>query len=200
MLSNRLVTGTVTSLCALALTAVGVSGSADDGTTAATYTADCTYTIGFWKTHPQYWSTTALVLGSRTYSAQEALRILDTPVKGNGAVALAHQLIGAKLNSTLGADATAAVQAIADADALLSINPAAVPPIGTQYLKPATAAALTFALTDFNEGAVGPGHCTGLPTVTDPDDDGDGDEGTDAGGGDGGGSTGGGDGGGVIDS
>ena len=39
-----------------------------------------------------------LQLGNVTYNQQELLSILSQPVRGNGLVLLAHQLIAAKLN------------------------------------------------------------------------------------------------------
>ena len=171
MPSSRFLRSILGSGAVLALAVTGVTGTTGQGTTTAdaSYSADCTYTIGFWKTHPEYWSSTRLQLGAVSYTAGEAGRILDTPVKGNGAVALAHQLIGAKLNVALGADSSTATDAIGQADTLL--GGLVIPPIGSGSLKPAITASPTFALTDFNEGVVGPGHCSGLP-VQDPPGDG----------------------------
>ena len=73
-------------------------------------------------------------------------------------IALAHQLIAAKLNVANGADATAVAQAISDADAL--IGALVVPPIGAGFLAPSVTSALTTALANYNEGATGPGHCS----------------------------------------
>src|SRR5215471_9074701 len=59
---------------------------------------NCTYTQGFWKTHPEAWPVGSLTLGNTTYSAADLLLILNTPAGGNGLLILAHQLIAAKLN------------------------------------------------------------------------------------------------------
>ena len=67
---------------------------------------DCTYTIGYWKTHPDQWPTTTLTLGTVTYNSTQLLLILNQPVQGNGLVSLSQQLIAAKLNVMQGADAT----------------------------------------------------------------------------------------------
>ena len=117
----------------------------------------CTFTQGFWKNHPEVWPVSSLALGSVTYTAAELGTIFDEPVAGNGLISLAHQLIAAKLNVANGADDTDIAQAIADADAL--IGGLVVPPVGSGFLSPDDTSALVDALTDFNEGTTGPGHC-----------------------------------------
>ena len=59
---------------------------------------ECTLTQGYWKNHPNAWPVSSLKLGTVTYTKDQAIAILKTPVKGNGLVQLAHQLIAAKLN------------------------------------------------------------------------------------------------------
>jgi hypothetical protein len=113
----------------------------------------CTFTIGYWKTHPDAWPAFAtLALGSVNYTKAELLAILNAPVKGNGLISLAHQLIGAKLNVYPGTNAD-----INSADAL--IGALVVPPKGSGFLAPSTTSSLNTSLTNFNEGITGPGHC-----------------------------------------
>lgn len=126
---------------------------------------NCTYTQGYWKTHgpnptgnnSNEWPVTSLTLGSVSYSDAELQSIFDEAVKGNGLISLAHQLIAAKLNVANGADDTAIAGTIADADALIA--GLTVPPVGSDSLKPNVTSSLTDALTAFNEGTTGPGHC-----------------------------------------
>jgi hypothetical protein len=137
--------------------------------TCATLSCDqentCTYTQGYWKTHGPVptgnnlneWSVASLTLGTVLYTDVQLQAILDTPAAGNGLIALAHQLIAAKLNLANGADGTDAAAAIAAADALIA--GLVVPPVGVGSLPPATTSALTASLSDYNEGATGPGHC-----------------------------------------
>jgi cysteine-rich repeat protein len=113
--------------------------SSDD---ASTSSGACTRTQGYWKNHPDAWPVQTLTLGQTSYSEDQCLDILHSPVKGNGLVSLAHQLIAAKLNVAAGATS---VQAIADADALIG---ALVLPGG--YLSPDQTSALTGALDAFN--------------------------------------------------
>lgn len=117
----------------------------------------CTLTQGFWKNHEEDWPVSSLTLGSASYTQAQLLTIFGTPVKGNGLISLAHQLIAAKLNIANGASASAISSTIAAADAM--IGSLVVPPSGTGYLDPSVTSALSDALTNYNEGITGPGHC-----------------------------------------
>jgi hypothetical protein len=131
-----------------------------------TDTNNCTYTVGYWKNHPDVWPVNGLTLGTVNYTNAELLSILNqSPGNGqqaNGLVSLAHQLIAALLNIAMGADPSAAQQAIDDANAL--IGGLVVPPVGGGYLDPADTSALTQTLDDYNNGVTGPGHCGTVPT------------------------------------
>jgi hypothetical protein len=126
---------------------------------------DCTLTQGYWKTHgptpaggnSNEWPVTSSTLGTVGYTDIELLSIFDTPAAGNGLIALAHQLIAAKLNIANGADGSSIAGAIAAADVL--IGGLVIPPVGSGFLAPSATGALTTALTNYNEGAIGPGHC-----------------------------------------
>jgi hypothetical protein len=78
------------------------------------------------------------------------LNILNEPVRGNGLLIIAHQLIPAKLNIANGADPSCIQQTIAEADAL--IGELVVPPVGDGYLAPRDVGDLAGILGDFNEG------------------------------------------------
>jgi hypothetical protein len=130
----------------------------------------CTLTQGYWKTHNDTvcvlnptsplcvaWPVTSLSLGNVVYSQADLLAIFNTPAGGNGLISLAHQLIAAKLNIANGADGSAVAGDIALTDLL--IGNLVVPPVGAGFLSPGSTSSLTTALTNFNEGATGPGHC-----------------------------------------
>ncbi len=127
----------------------------------------CTYSQGYRKTHgptpagnnTNMWpaSGTPMFLGSVKYTDMMLLQIFNTPAAGNGLIALAHQLIAAKLNIANGANNIAISSIIATADAL--IGGLVIPPGGTGYLSPAQTSALITTLTNFNEGATGFGYC-----------------------------------------
>lgn len=134
-------------------------------TLACGHAESCTFTQGYWKTHGPIpsgnnvneWPVTSLTLGDVVYTDLELQAILDTPASGNGLIALAHQLIAAKLNVAAGADDAAALVPIAAADAL--IGSLVVPPVGSGHLHSSLTSALVGALADYNEGVTGPGHC-----------------------------------------
>lgn len=134
-------------------------------TLACGHDESCTLTQGYWKTHgpiptgnnTNEWPVTGLTLGSVDYTDLELQAIFDTPAAGNGLIALAHQLIAAKLNVANGADDTDVAADIAAADAL--IGGLVVPPVGAGSLPASATSALTAALASYNEGLTGPGHC-----------------------------------------
>jgi hypothetical protein len=127
----------------------------------------CTLTQGYWKTHgpegcvtgnnTNEWPVTSLTLGNVTYTDLQLCSIMNTAAAGNGLIALAHQLIAAKLNIANGADGSDAAQCIANADAL--IGNLVIPPVGSGSLASSATSSLTGCLTNYNEGATGPGHC-----------------------------------------
>ena len=131
-----------------------------------TSSGQCTYTQGFWKSlgpipvggNSNEWPVTSLTLGTVTYSSFQALSILNKAPAGNGLVTLAHQLIAAKLNVANGADDSAIAASITAADTL--IGGLVIPPVGTGSLAPSAVSALVTALTNYNEGKTGPGHCS----------------------------------------
>jgi hypothetical protein len=110
----------------------------------------CVFLQGFWKNHPEAWPVTELQLGNVTYNQQELLSILRQPVRGNGLVLLAHQLIAAKLNIANGADGSCIHQTLADAGSL--IGDLVVPPVGNGYLQPRDVAGIAGVLGSYNEG------------------------------------------------
>jgi hypothetical protein len=118
---------------------------------------NCTFTQGYWKNHPNVWPSQNLTLGAVSYSQPQLLQILDNPAQGNGLVILAHQLIAGKLNIANGADPSVVEQTIIDADNM--IGGLVIPPIGNGYLPPGQTSNLAEALTHYNEGTIGPGHC-----------------------------------------
>jgi hypothetical protein len=136
-------------------------------TLACTEVPGCTFTQGYWKTHgpegclagnnSNVWPVSSLMLGSVSYSDLELCSIFQTPASGNGLISLSHQLMAAKLNIENGSDGSAITATIAAADAL--IGGLVVPPVGGGYLAPGTTSVLNAALTAYNEGLTGPGHC-----------------------------------------
>ncbi len=123
----------------------------------------CVRTQGFWKNHPDDWPVEELTLGTVNYNQAQLLRILRRPVKGNGLVSLAKQLIAAKLNKASGAPVPQPVQDAMDgADAL--IDGLVVPPIGEDFLRPSVTEPFYEVLDEYNNGTFpdGPPSCDEL--------------------------------------
>jgi hypothetical protein len=127
---------------------------------------DCTRTPGYWKNHEAQWSGVHLQLGSEVYTAAELGAILGTRAAGNGALALAHQLIAVLLNIVvLDADDNLVRDARAGANALLSAcGSNRVPPHGTCFVEPEDASSIAQILDDFNSS--GSSNC--LPVAVEP--------------------------------
>jgi cysteine-rich repeat protein len=171
----------VKTFAALALTSCSMQGSSEQalsGGDAGTSDDDCTFTQGYWKNHPEAWPVASLKLGTVTYTKDQLIAILKTPVKGNGLIQLSHQLIAAKLNIAAGA---------ADADIKVTIEAAdkliGALVIGEAELDTNKTSELNGKLDAFNNGNIGPGHCDGGGDDDgddcDHDDDGDCDGGDD---------------------
>jgi cysteine-rich repeat protein len=149
-------------------TVSSLSGQGDNGTS-----GDCTLTQGYWKNHPKAWPVDQLKLGTVTYTKVELIAILKTPVKGNGLIKLAHQLIAAKLNVAAGVPDADIKVAIEAADAL--IGSLVCPPKGEGELANQAASELDDKLEAFNSGKLGQDKCGHGNGDHDDGDDGDGD-------------------------
>jgi hypothetical protein len=117
----------------------------------------CTYTQSYWKNHPDAWPIQTVMLGTINYTQVQLLQIFNRPAAGNGLVALAHQLITAKLNIANGANPSAIQTTVTRAGAL--IGTLIVPPISNGILSTGATSTLTNALDNYNLGVTGPGHC-----------------------------------------
>ncbi|EMR00891.1 hypothetical protein [Cesiribacter andamanensis] len=143
------------------------SGDYMASTLNCTTSETCTYTQGYWKNHgpegcasgnnTNMWPVreSLTTLGGVDYTDEILCSLLNTPAAGNAYLALAHQLIAAKLNVANGADATDVAALILAADAVLAgkVLPAA------SAKSSEAISALIDGLADYNEGATGPGHC-----------------------------------------
>ena len=128
---------------------------------ATTASNNCTYTQGYWKTHPEAWPVSSMLLGSVSYTKTQLLQIFNQPARGNGLVILAHQLIAAKLNIYQGADPSPIAASVAAADAM--IGGLVVPPIGGGFLAPTAVNSDAQALDQYNNGNAGVPHCGTVP-------------------------------------
>jgi hypothetical protein len=106
--------GTTTDTC----TATDQAGLSASCSFTVTVTAGnrCPLGEGYWKNHTDLWAVSSLTLGSVTYSRQQLISILDTPVQGDASVILAKQLITALLNLANGSNPAPICSTIADAN------------------------------------------------------------------------------------
>jgi len=131
----------------------------------------CTLTQGYWKTHSEFgpapydntWAT--LPNGASTtffLSGQTWYQVFWTAPAGNVYYQLAHQYMAAVLNKLNGASSTSAVDAaITSATGFFNTyTPAQAAAFGKQSAARANALAWAGTLGSYNEGAIGPGHCT----------------------------------------
>ena len=112
-------------------------------------------TQGYWKNHSEAWGLNEMSLGGVLYTKTQLLQIFNTPVRGNGAISMAHQLIAAKLNMAAGAHPTqATMDAINAADVMLGNNSFFTTPLGTVRsafsLSTASCSSLVSLLDAFN--------------------------------------------------
>ena len=162
-------TASATPTATASVTPTATASATPSATATATATATaspsgCVRGQGFWKNHPDQWPVTQLQLGNVTYTQQQLLSILHQPVRGNGLVLLAHQLIAAELNIAAGADASCIQQTIDQANAL--IGDLVVPPVGSGYLAPRDVSALADTLDQYNEGRLCAPSCDGDQSPT----------------------------------
>lgn len=128
----------------------------------------CTLTQGYWKTHSKYgpapYDETWAVIGEDTLffnSGRSWYKTFWSPPKGGDAyLQLAHQYMAAKLSIEAGASVPAEVaSALAQAEALFNA-------VGSKFNpgQSSTARQLAGLLDQYNNGEIGPGHCSEAPT------------------------------------
>jgi hypothetical protein len=128
----------------------------------------CTLTQGYWKTHSKYgpapYDDTWAKIGEDTlffHSGKSWMTLFKTPPKGGDAyLQLAHQYMAARLNVEAGASVPSSVaSAMTSAEALFNA-------VGSSFNTTQTTQARSLAgvLGSYNEGALGPGHCSESPT------------------------------------
>ncbi len=132
----------------------------------------CTLTIGYWKTHSEFgnapYDDTWAKLGPDGASTQFYLsgqtwyEVFWTAPAGNQYYNLAHQFMGATLNKLNDASSTPEVDAaLAEAmDLFATYTPAQVAAFRGNSTVRARFVALALLLDQYNNGLIGPGHCS----------------------------------------
>ena len=57
---------------------------------------------GYWKNHPDAWPVNTITIGDITYTKEEAIYLMNQPVKGNKWYTMFKALVAAKLNRSIG--------------------------------------------------------------------------------------------------
>jgi len=124
----------------------------------------CSLTPGYWKTHSSYgpasYDDTWAQIGENTtfyLSGQSWYQVLWTAPQGNAYYVLAHAYIAAKLNNLNGADTAVVAADIAFAESFFATHAPS-----TELTKAERSAVIAAAanLDNYNNGLIGPGHCT----------------------------------------
>lgn len=134
---------------ALAMIATNVHAQAGETT--------CTKGLGFWKNQTDQWPVQTLTIGTVSYTQEELVSILSQPVRGNGLVLLAREVIVAKLNIAAGVEDDCITTAIAEADAF--IGGLVPPPVGDDSVSPSEVSSLKELLEQYNEGELCGADC-----------------------------------------
>ena len=87
--------------------------STDFGFTNSGFTNPGTGTPGYWKNHPEAWPVSTITVGNQTYTVQQAIDIMGTPVTKDKTYTMFASLVSAMLNVQVGNDSTCVSDAIA---------------------------------------------------------------------------------------
>lgn len=129
-----------------------------------TTTRNCTYSTHYWRANPNAWMIENVVIGRLVFSKDEAIDILDRQPEDE-VTALLQQFFTALLNTLKGANADAVETALIQTSDWLSAHPEGV---DLSQFERNQANALTQALSEYNNGAIGPGHCADEPPTPTP--------------------------------
>ena len=83
----------------------------------------CTRSPGYWKNHPSAWPVEGITIDEIPYTKEEAIDLMNMPVKGDKTYTMFKALVAAHLNVLAGADLSCISTVIADADVWMGENP-----------------------------------------------------------------------------
>lgn len=125
---------------------------------------NCTYTLYYWRDHPQAWLAENILIGRLSYTKAEALAILQVESTDTATILL-KQFFAALLNTLKGADASAIEPDLIAASDWLGAH---APGAAMAEEERQRGAGLASALEGYNSGALGPGHCPDEPPTPTP--------------------------------
>ena len=132
--------------------------TASDSATCTNPTGEgCTRTPGYWKNHPEEWPVEEIVIGGVTYSKEDAIALLKTPVKKDKRRTMFNALVAAKLNVISGADASCISATISAADAWMIANGGSPVPASSEAW--GIGEPLYLMLDNYNNGLLCTPHC-----------------------------------------
>ena len=82
-----------------------------------------TGTPGYWKNHPDAWPDDEIIIGGEPYTIDDAIDIMNQPVKGDKTLTMFPHLVSAKLNVFIGNPDLCIADTITAADAWMTIYP-----------------------------------------------------------------------------
>ena len=80
-------------------------------------------TPGYWKNHPDAWPVESITIGGNTYTKEAAIRMIDSPIRGDKTITLFKALVATKLNLLMGTNSSCIADITAMADAWMKENP-----------------------------------------------------------------------------
>ena len=80
-----------------------------------------TGTPGYWKTHPEAWPVSSIMIGAVTYSRDDAIAFMLTAEKGDKTFTLFRALVSAKLNVLIGNNSSCIASTIQSADEWMAL-------------------------------------------------------------------------------
>ncbi len=134
-------------------------------TSEPTFTPNCTYTIHYWRVYTEVWRIENIDLGSRSYSKEQAIALLNIEDPNLATTRLLQQYIIALLNTLKGADPTGIERTIERVSEWLILHP---PEIRLTQAESLEGERFADALQDFNDGVTGPGRCLDEPFTPTP--------------------------------
>ena len=154
----------VTIPIAQAATATMVTVIANTSTQASTSTVNCTYTTTYWRINPEAWLIENVVIGNNSFTKAEAIEILETAAQDEK-TALLQQFFAALLNTLKGADARDIEPILLNASDWINGHSTGMAISATDQQQ---ALLFTQTLFEYNNGGLGPGHCSDEPVTPTP--------------------------------
>ena len=154
----------VTIPIAQAATATMVTVIANTPTLASNSTVNCTYTTTYWRINPEAWLIENVVIGNNSFTKAEAIEILETAAQDEK-TALLQQFFAALLNTLKGADARDIEPILLNASDWINGHSTGMAISATDQQQ---ALLFTQTLFEYNNGGLGPGHCSDEPVTPTP--------------------------------